>query len=343
MIGIYKITNNLNGKSYIGQSVDIKRRWNEHKRNIGSNKNPMYLDFEKYGLDNFSFEILEECEITKLDEREIYWISNYNTYKQGYNLTTGGKSNRSYIFTILPVDTINEIVDNSMQLYFYLLSLSHETENDSFFFQREISLDQIKNALHMHPDTIKKYWVLLEDRGLLKYEGPTHVNVNFKKLYAIRKKDGATYYSIPKKSPYRIIPKETLDKMQNQFLVDEQELKLYLLLAELQERFCYMSSPERIFSVADLRQMLQLKKQDKTNKAIISGLLWLKSLGLIDYKPTGNITNLGESEQSFYLTCVNYYTDGGEVNQLLNSAEGNGVLSEELKQEIISSKVVTIF
>ena len=60
MIGIYKITNKLTNKAYIGQSIDIKRRWKEHRYNIGSNKNPLYLDFEKYGLDNFSFEILEE-------------------------------------------------------------------------------------------------------------------------------------------------------------------------------------------------------------------------------------------------------------------------------------------
>jgi predicted GIY-YIG superfamily endonuclease len=45
MIGIYKITNKINGKAYIGQSNHIKRRWSEHKRNIGSNKNPMYLAF----------------------------------------------------------------------------------------------------------------------------------------------------------------------------------------------------------------------------------------------------------------------------------------------------------
>lgn len=45
MTGIYKITNNLNGKSYIGQSIDIKRRWKQHRDNSGSNKNPLYIAF----------------------------------------------------------------------------------------------------------------------------------------------------------------------------------------------------------------------------------------------------------------------------------------------------------
>lgn len=89
MIGIYKITNKLNKKAYIGQSIDIKRRWKEHEHNIGSNSNSLYLDFEKYGLKNFTFDILEECKINELNEKEIYWIGYYNTYNNGYNLTMG--------------------------------------------------------------------------------------------------------------------------------------------------------------------------------------------------------------------------------------------------------------
>lgn len=94
MIGIYKITNKINGKSYIGQSIDIERRWKEHRRSIGLNKNSLYLDFEKYGIDNFTFEILEECATEMLNEREHYWIEYYDTYNNGYNLTQGGDYNR---------------------------------------------------------------------------------------------------------------------------------------------------------------------------------------------------------------------------------------------------------
>ena len=67
MIGIYKIENLINGKKYIGQSIDIETRWAEHKRinerslETIKQKYPLYLAFKKYGLENFSFEVLEIC------------------------------------------------------------------------------------------------------------------------------------------------------------------------------------------------------------------------------------------------------------------------------------------
>lgn len=97
MTGIYKITNEINGKAYIGQSICIEERFKQHKReafykNKRSNK-ILYQAFRKYGLENFSFEILEECTKEELDNREIYWIKYYNTFNDGYNLTMGGQGN----------------------------------------------------------------------------------------------------------------------------------------------------------------------------------------------------------------------------------------------------------
>ena len=77
MIGIYLIKNNINGKVYIGQSTNIYERWSEHKR-IAKNdltiKYPLYLAMRKYGIENFTFSIIEECSQELLNEREIYWI-----------------------------------------------------------------------------------------------------------------------------------------------------------------------------------------------------------------------------------------------------------------------------
>lgn len=89
--GIYKIINLINNKQYIGQSIDIETRWQQHKT---SNKNYiLYQAFKKYGLENFSFEIIEECSKEKLDEREQYWIKYCNTLTpNGYNMTSGGES-----------------------------------------------------------------------------------------------------------------------------------------------------------------------------------------------------------------------------------------------------------
>lgn len=95
MTGIYKITNQKTGRAYIGQSLCIENRWKSH---IQSAKNPnnkdynseFYTDIRDFGINNFNFEILEECQANKLDEREIYYISFYDTYKNGYNRTCGG-------------------------------------------------------------------------------------------------------------------------------------------------------------------------------------------------------------------------------------------------------------
>jgi group I intron endonuclease len=103
MIGIYKIENLINGKVYIGQSINTSARWLAHKEvlSIPSHayelKKPLYKDMNKYGIDNFKFEIIEECDKEKLNEREIYWIKKYNSYyfddnSNGYNLTRGGET-----------------------------------------------------------------------------------------------------------------------------------------------------------------------------------------------------------------------------------------------------------
>ena len=84
--GVYKITNTITGDFYIGSSKDVKRRWNEHKRPSRWNdnpNNPMYQDMQKYGLESFVFEILEEVEAASLKEVEQRFIEKLQpTYNQ---------------------------------------------------------------------------------------------------------------------------------------------------------------------------------------------------------------------------------------------------------------------
>lgn len=84
--GIYKITNTATGDFYIGSSKNIKRRWKEHKclsKWKESPNNPMYLDFQKHGIDKFDFEILEEVKPDSLKEAEQQFIEKMHpTYNQ---------------------------------------------------------------------------------------------------------------------------------------------------------------------------------------------------------------------------------------------------------------------
>ena len=96
MIGIYKIENKINGKVYIGQSINIKIRWQQHKREANCNRRnaPLYNALRKYGLDNFTFEVLEECSQELLNEKEIFWIAHYKSNDRdfGYNVLAGGQN-----------------------------------------------------------------------------------------------------------------------------------------------------------------------------------------------------------------------------------------------------------
>lgn len=94
---IYIIKNKLNGKVYIGQTIqNPKDRWYRHcaKSNISKNEANMHIKraILKYGKENFSFEVIETCLKEQLNEREIYWINYYDSYNKGYNNTLGGSS-----------------------------------------------------------------------------------------------------------------------------------------------------------------------------------------------------------------------------------------------------------
>lgn len=76
MVGIYKITN-PKGKIYIGQSIHINKRWDQYKYNITSQQTKLYNSLKKYGYENHIFEIIEECSLEFLNEKEVYWKRYY--------------------------------------------------------------------------------------------------------------------------------------------------------------------------------------------------------------------------------------------------------------------------
>ena len=104
IIGVYKITNTITGDFYIGSSKNVKHRLAYHKCKSTWSKcpnNPMYLDFQKYGIDKFAFEILEEVEEEKLKETEQQFIELLKpTYNQinanGLNVEKRKKTKKEY-------------------------------------------------------------------------------------------------------------------------------------------------------------------------------------------------------------------------------------------------------
>ena len=106
-IGIYKIQNLLNDQVYIGQSVDIEKRWSTHRAELkNNNHHNMHLQnaWNKYGESNFEFSIVEECNVDQLNQAEINWILKFNSYVNGYNLTTGGGNTDAFSKSVIQFD-----------------------------------------------------------------------------------------------------------------------------------------------------------------------------------------------------------------------------------------------
>lgn len=97
---IYKISNDINNKLYIGKTLSsVEQRFKEHLRDARKRTNehrPLYVAIRKYGEKHFSIELVEECDDIQLSEREIYWIKKFDSFKFGYNATQGGDGSTIY-------------------------------------------------------------------------------------------------------------------------------------------------------------------------------------------------------------------------------------------------------
>lgn len=113
-IGIYMFTNNINGMSYIGQSTNIERRYKEHMTRNGE-KTFFHKELRKYGKENFSFSILEECLEKDLNCKEMHYIYIKKTlFPYGYNISAGvniGRLNKLEGYNC--IEEIKEILKNN--------------------------------------------------------------------------------------------------------------------------------------------------------------------------------------------------------------------------------------
>ena len=110
MAYIYQITNDINGKIYIGKTeFSIEKRFKEHCQDAFKDRNekrPLYAAMRKYGIEHFHIELIEETD--NPEEREVFWIENKRSFKNGYNATIGGDG-KKYIDYDLVISIYKEV------------------------------------------------------------------------------------------------------------------------------------------------------------------------------------------------------------------------------------------
>lgn len=135
---IYKITNIINNKVYIGQTTKtVEARWKQHKKASLDKKYSLYYAMRKYGIDNFKIETIEQCKDEELNEKEIEWIAFYDSYHNGYNMTIGGRGCVKYDYKTIyslwqdgkdVLEIHEETGCNKTKIYEILLSFGVEEE-----------------------------------------------------------------------------------------------------------------------------------------------------------------------------------------------------------------------
>ena len=189
---IYAITNARDCKKYIGQSVNIQKRWNEHRHALEQNKHfNIHLQRAWNRGDRFEFSVIEECGEEKLNEREIYWIAYYNTIDTqfGYNLCAGGNSTTGRVCT---EETRKKISESNRG--------------------RKVSAETVKKRTA----TFKK-----------NMEDPAYREKHHKKMSDIGKKRGSPWNK--GRSPSAEVRKKVSEKLKGRYVSEEHKEKLRAL------------------------------------------------------------------------------------------------------------------
>lgn len=155
---IYKITNRINGKIYIGKTIKtIQERWKEHCSDYQKEryeKRPLYSAMNKYGIEHFYIEPVEECSVEFLSEREKFWIEYYGSFKNGYNATIGGDG-KQYVDYDLVVANYKKIKNQTKVAE--LMKISTDTVAQALRVKKEKILTQQEVQINERGYTIYQY------------------------------------------------------------------------------------------------------------------------------------------------------------------------------------------
>lgn len=213
IIGIYKIENKVNGKVYIGESNNIKKRWDEHIEDLNNNKHHSYklqIAWNKYGKDNFSFEILEE--IDKLETQykttmqliylEGKFTNKYNSIINGYNVEDtvkeilsgrkvimSQKIDASYLKNLIK---FNGVMPNKKSIELNENTLN-EKKLDILPFSKFIDKLRYKYVINFSKS---EFYYILQNRGIIDYKNKSYYlnNEFIKKGYFVNGKQQKNSY-----------------------------------------------------------------------------------------------------------------------------------------------------
>lgn len=187
MAYIYKITNLKNDKVYIGKTLySVDYRWKQHIRDSKKERcenRPLYAAINKYGIENFVIETIEECDGQIADEREKYWIEQYRSFKNGYNATIGGdgKPYLDYDLIINTYKITNSIVETAKicQCNEKTVSLILKSQNILTLSSQEVNRNKYGtfiNQYDLQGNFIRSFPSVREAAKSLNKAGVSHIS-----------------------------------------------------------------------------------------------------------------------------------------------------------------------
>lgn len=178
MIGIYKITN-PNGKVYIGQSINIEKRFKQYKnlQNVSEQK-ALYNSFLKYGVENHLFEVIEECSIELLNERERFYQEFYNVINKGLNCFLTNTNEKKRVFSKETKEKMKESAKNK------LFSDKHRKNIGIAVSKRDFMMS-FKG--HKHSEDTKKF-LSESQKGILNHNFGKKASISTRKKMSLKSK-----------------------------------------------------------------------------------------------------------------------------------------------------------